>query len=174
MRDVRAARKLISVVQLTEVRLIELHTTNRLNLSHEIPSVTIEPSFKATASVEGTPGKFLVLASLDLQVKASEGENQPLVRIRAKFELRYRVPSDYPLMRMELAAFARVNGIYNAWPYFREIVQNITGRMGLPSLILPVYRIPRPKPVEAQAPQPGTTPRAEDVDDSKSASELTH
>lgn len=42
-----------------------------------------------------------------------------------------------------LGAFANVNGIYNVWPYFRELVQSVTSRMGLPPLVLPVYRVNR-------------------------------
>jgi len=43
----------------------------------------------------------------------------------------------------DLDMFANVNGVFNCWPYWREFVQNITTRMGLPSLIVPLLKIPK-------------------------------
>jgi hypothetical protein len=47
-------------------------------------------------------------------------------------------------LQEHLAAFAKVNGIYNVWPYFRELVQSMGSRLGLPPVVLPVFRVPRP------------------------------
>lgn len=38
------------------------------------------------------------------------------------------------------AAFARVNGLYNCWPYLRQEVQHLTGAMNTP-FVLPTLRI---------------------------------
>jgi len=42
---------------------------------------------------------------------------------------------------IQALAFARTNGIYNAWPYWREFVQNMIARMNLPPLVIPVFRL---------------------------------
>jgi preprotein translocase subunit SecB len=34
-----------------------------------------------------------------------------------------------------------LNGVFHVWPYWREMVQNTLARMGLPPLILPVFRV---------------------------------
>jgi hypothetical protein len=39
-----------------------------------------------------------------------------------------------------LKAFAEVNGTYNVWPYFRELFQSTITRMGLPPVVVPLYR----------------------------------
>jgi hypothetical protein len=39
-----------------------------------------------------------------------------------------------------LTAFALRTGIYNVWPYWREFVQSMTTRMGLPALTIPLVR----------------------------------
>lgn len=39
-----------------------------------------------------------------------------------------------------LAAFAKVNAVYNAWPYLREIVHNTFTRMNLPPPLIPIFR----------------------------------
>ncbi|WP_170270467.1 protein-export chaperone SecB [Heliorestis acidaminivorans] len=40
----------------------------------------------------------------------------------------------------EINEFANKNVIINAWPYAREIVSNVTTRMGFPPLLLPPYK----------------------------------
>lgn len=40
-----------------------------------------------------------------------------------------------------LTAFANLNGVFNAWPYFREYVQTTTTRMGITPYYLPMYKI---------------------------------
>lgn len=60
--------------------------------------------------------------------------------IDATFILSYSISSCDGLNDIEFNNFAQLNGIYNAWPYWREFVQSITSRMGLPTLTVPVFR----------------------------------
>lgn len=82
-----------------------------------------------------------------LRAKYDEPKEEELLRIEAAFVLRYQVPSLKGLGRPSITAFGELNGVYNAWPYWREFVQNTTVRMGLPALTVPVYR-----PIAAKAP----------------------
>ncbi len=75
-----------------------------------------------------------------LSAKYDEADNEELLRIEAQFVLRYRVPSFEGLKKANIVAFGELNGLYNAWPYWREFVQSTTVRMGLPPLTIPVYR----------------------------------
>lgn len=75
-----------------------------------------------------------------LSAKYDEADDEELLRIEAQFVLRYRVPSFDGLRKANIEAFGELNGLYNAWPYWREFVQSTTVRMGLPSLTVPVYR----------------------------------
>ena len=38
--------------------------------------------------------------------------------------------------------FASRNGIFNAWPFFREFVQSTVARMGMPPLMIPLFKRP--------------------------------
>lgn len=76
--------------------------------------------------------QFLLTASLD---EASEAD---LVRIEAEYCLQYRLSSFADVRKQHIDAFGRLNGLYNAWPYWREFVQSATVRMGLPPLTIPV------------------------------------
>jgi hypothetical protein len=61
--------------------------------------------------------------------------------VQVEIELRYGFPDGLDFAPEELAAFARLNGVFNAWPYFREFLQSATTRMGLPQFVLPVFRV---------------------------------
>jgi hypothetical protein len=80
---------------------------------------------------------------------------QPFVAT-ADYVVTYRVTSD-TIDRGNLDSFARINGIFNAWPYWRERVHGITNDMGLPKLVVPVFRVPlvahsvSPKPRPSKA-----------------------
>ncbi len=43
-----------------------------------------------------------------------------------------------------LQAFAKVNGVYNAWPYLRENLQTTCARMSVPPPLLPIFRVIKP------------------------------
>ena len=63
------------------------------------------------------------------------------LRIEAVFVVLYRVPTFAGITSENLDAFGQTNGIYNVWPYWREFVQSMTVRMGLPPLTVPVFRL---------------------------------
>ena len=37
--------------------------------------------------------------------------------------------------------FAKINGLYNIWPFFRELVHSTTMRMGIPPMTLPALKM---------------------------------
>ncbi len=49
-----------------------------------------------------------------------------------------------------LQQFAEVNGIYNTWSYIRELVASSLTRLGLPGVLLPVWRPPSQLPPEGE------------------------
>ena len=54
---------------------------------------------------------------------------------------RTRFPDEESFSSEELEAFGEVNAVFNAWPYWRELVQASLARMLLPPLTLPVFRV---------------------------------
>jgi preprotein translocase subunit SecB len=103
------------------------------------------------ASPPDAEGVFFVHALIEarLQSATPEGEvpREPLVLVKGVFELCYRLPKGQTTTEDGLAEFASVNAVFNAWPYFRELVQSTMARMSLPPLTLPLYRIPRTQAV---------------------------
>ena len=75
-------------------------------------------------------------------------DKDPFAIIKATFLLIYKTDSLKGITNKAVEHFGNINGIYNAWPYWREFVQNTIVRMNLPPLIIPVFRIfapPEPK-----------------------------
>ena len=60
------------------------------------------------------------------------------VRIKATFEL--VLGSDSILSKEFLMIYCRNSADMQAWPYLRELTQSLTGRMGLPVLVLPLLK----------------------------------
>lgn len=70
-----------------------------------------------------------------------EDEQDKQVMIRARVSIEYAAqPGRGQVQKEDAEAFARVNGIYNAWPYLREYVQSSLLRLGLPPFELPLLR----------------------------------
>ena len=146
--QVQSARRLIAVVRLANVRLVELHAKTAVRESELTQDM--KPVYRYSAKSAGglNEGVFYVRAGIELEI-GSEDTPQ-VVLIKVQYELEYHLPEDFKAKRAELTAFASVNGVFNAWPYFRETLQSVTQKMNLPPVVLPVYRVPQatPKPQE--------------------------
>lgn len=102
------------------------------------------------------------LLGVDLKLSAvlsvrEKAKVTPLVRCSVSFVLIYafNVTGGPPPEERDafFSAFANINAVFNAWPFFREFVHSTLGRMGLQPISLPVYRIAPPA-----APGPTTSP----------------
>lgn len=83
-------------------------------------------------------GGLAVQARFEVSTKSSHG--LPGVNLKAHFGLWYPIKNldqaNYQPDHIE--AFAQLNGIYNAWPYWRAWVQGMSIQMGV-RLVIPVY-----------------------------------
>src|SRR5262245_34914276 len=59
------------------------------------------------------------------------------VSISASFRAMYSFDGE-AIVKEDLLAFGRVNGLFNAWPYWREFAQSATQRLELPGLVFPL------------------------------------
>ncbi|MBN2022083.1 MAG: hypothetical protein JW809_04755 [Pirellulales bacterium] len=65
---------------------------------------------------------------------------KPPLQINATYLVEYKLDYADGLTPENFDAFGELNGMHNCWPYCREYVQSIVGRMGLPPMVLPVFR----------------------------------
>lgn len=87
---------------------------------------------------------ILLTLTADL-MGTSNGAEQRLVRCSGKYVLLYSfnvIGGPPPEEKAAFfKAFADINAVFNAWPFFRELVHSTLGRMGLQPIALPVYRV---------------------------------
>lgn len=84
-----------------------------------------------------------LVVTVDFKFNAKEEDDSPseLVALTASFCLIYWLEPNVSIEDRCFRHFAEVNGPYNAWPYWRELVQSVTGRVGMAGVTIPVFRV---------------------------------
>jgi hypothetical protein len=62
--------------------------------------------------------------------------------LQARFRIEYALKNLDGIDAGDEQHFARTNGVLHAWPYWREIAQNTTLRMGIVPLLVGTFKIP--------------------------------
>lgn len=77
------------------------------------------------------------------------------VEIETEFSAHYGLKRDAneKELRLALAEFGQFNIGYHVWPYWREYVQSVCARMGIPPIPVPMYQMPQPEPDSTSAPE---------------------
>jgi len=109
-------------------------------------SHNLEIAWKVETQADKNNKTVLVLPSFVIKGTPKTGDSkEPDLTIEADFVLIYKAESLLGLRKNNFDAFGKTNGIYNAWPYWREYVQNTISKMGLPPLVIPVFRLVKSK-----------------------------
>ncbi|MBS0198765.1 MAG: hypothetical protein JSR77_18615 [Planctomycetes bacterium] len=65
------------------------------------------------------------------------------IRVEGDFKLVYIIRDLDSIPEPAFERFAKINGVYNSWPYWREFVHSAISRMNFPGLVMPVLTIGR-------------------------------
>lgn len=133
-------RGLVESVELKEITIMEMS----LRRSSRVPSpIEIETDFEVETSAI-RKAELVARALFNLKAK-SKGKVKPLMRIDLEYRVVYRVADlDSTALNEDLInEFLKRNVPINVWPYIRENVMTLTGKMGLTPLILPVLKLTR-------------------------------
>lgn len=84
---------------------------------------------------------------LTLALERSSGEGPEIVEVFAEYSVGYRLREDTECTDDIAHMFAGKNALFNVWPFFRELAFSLVARMGMPPLVLPLFRMP-PHPKE--------------------------
>ncbi len=76
-----------------------------------------------------------------LNAKNEGDDTKDFLTLTATFQLTYEGENVKEIAEDSRIAFANVNAVYNAWPYLRELVQNISSRMSIPPLTVPLLKV---------------------------------
>jgi hypothetical protein len=115
----------------------------------------------ATRLLNEPDGGHLLPVACDFTLAAREEEEpqREVMRVEATFLVSYQLAEPHKITPEDLHHFARINPLYNAWAYWRELVHTMSLRMGLPPLLVPLLKIV-PRQAPAPAPRPEKKSRA--------------
>jgi hypothetical protein len=134
---------IVKQVEIKGIILVQAHVlrTPSVNLSED--GLTLD--FSVLSLEYGTNPEqncfFAQPTFLLCPLKDGVREDEPRLLITASFVLTYALKSFDGIEDRNIEAFAQINAIHNAWPYWREFVQSTTARMGIPTVIVPVHRV---------------------------------
>jgi hypothetical protein len=146
-------KALIAVAEIRSIRLVEVSAASRLPPLTQPVELNANLEIKTSVSERREDGMFFVLAVIDTKLSrtlssdspeqsdARGAQPEPFASVHAGFELQYKLPEDFTPDPKDLDEFAKTNGLFNVWPYFREFVQNTSSRMNLPTFVLPLLRL---------------------------------
>jgi hypothetical protein len=147
---VRAARRFQVNAELRDVRLLDCSAsiveTRAESEGRMLLGFRLETS--VLSSAEGC-ARLGVKIAVHGDPKEGEGKaEKPLFEVACRYALEYALKEGYTPSQEELNAFKAGNAVFQCWPYSRELVQNLTMRMGLQLPPLPFLRLaakPLPK-----------------------------
>jgi hypothetical protein len=96
---------------------------------------------------------LLTEASFQFESTDSSEEHVIVFKVSCAFQLVYHIDDGFIPNKEAQDAFADTFGVFNSWPYAREVIQNLTQRMGLNPPPLPILRILPPSSKRPQAPK---------------------
>lgn len=104
--------------------------------------VELEVSPEAVATPTQPDGKGLLLVNCGFDVKINDGGNRetPVATIDCEFTAAFAHSPPDDTEDGELEAFANTTGAFAIYPYAREYISDATRRLGLPTLVLDLFK----------------------------------
>lgn len=134
--------QLWQVINLLQVSVTEVRVRTSL-IPEALPASPPQLHLDVQARGKDHSDKNIVEVVVNFCVFATpsgEDQDRPL-DIHASYRITYSRPQDFIPTEDELQEFAKNNGVFNAWPYWREFTHSLYGRMNLPFPPLPVFRV---------------------------------
>ena len=153
--DLAQVARIARVIKLESICWREVSAKRFVELTEMPGDISFGVSHEGVGMRDIEAGQIVVLAEFKFGAH-SKDSTRKVVQISGTLSLRYSLDEgllkdfDPDLVQQ----FAETNGIYNAWPYWRELLQNTASRLGLPGVIAPVFRLvnlPAKKPKKAPA-----------------------
>ena len=139
-RELIRSRQVAAAAELQNVRLTDAQV--RLSFQPE----ELEPPLKLrlrvrSAGTISAPQRLQVRLRFWLLATDAKERKRPVLYFRCGYAADYALAQGASPKASEIHAFARGNAVFNCWPYFRELVQNASARLGLPPLTVPLFKV---------------------------------
>ena len=140
--DRNRIRQIIETIELVDIRLVRCGCAQMLK-DDELPD-NLETSLEVKGQFDKKSSMFLMLHGMRLvgTYESKSANTSPPLAIEAVFGARYELMGKAQISDKDLEAFGRTVSMFHVWPYWREFVRDVTARMGLPPLTMPIFRIP--------------------------------
>jgi hypothetical protein len=130
------------VFHLHDISLTKLKTSREVSLSDALGGpFHFDINHEAKALLVKDGATISVAVSFLLSARAAEDKaSQKLLLISGEFALEYRrilQAKDVDVTEEDAEVFGKINGVYNAWSYIREVTASCIARFGFPPLTLP-------------------------------------
>jgi len=151
-----AAHRFQVNAELKELRLLDCSASISPQVSEKAGELRLGLEFLPSILEHSKTGVwFAVKVSVHGDQEApGESPAKRIFEVSCRFAVQYGLRENYSPSGEELDAFKEGNAVFQCWPYARELVQNLTLRMGLHLPPLPLLRI-APRPVTQPASQAG-------------------
>ena len=135
--QIQDLRVLQASMKRSEEVIFPLHVKNPIRTASRIN--------RASSTVVGVVALKMFAFRVDGDTRNNDEEpgceSDPVIEVNSEYQLTYQVSDITQFNDEQLNAFGCVNGLYHAWPYWREYVQSSIARMGLPAFIVPVLTV---------------------------------
>ncbi|MGA2935730.1 MAG: hypothetical protein ABSF52_01340 [Syntrophobacteraceae bacterium] len=125
-------------VSLMRIHLWEAKCSRDVSVKPTAVEVAVEIG---TELLKGETENLLPFGCKFTLVGTDKNVQKQVFEIIVSFCVVYEIKDKYKPTDDETKAFGLTNAIFNAWPYVREMVQNLIVRMDLPAFVLPTITI---------------------------------
>jgi preprotein translocase subunit SecB len=133
--DLAAVSRIARRVDLRDIRLIDLAASLSPG---EIQFLEPDVTFECSAE-QPVPDRIAVVCEYHFTVNSG---STVISDVRARYLLIYELLDLEPeIEENHLQQFAHANGTYHSWPFLRQLLFDLTAKMGLPPFTLPVFKV---------------------------------
>lgn len=133
---------LVKAVELVGVHLIDAKSSLALDRLQPEQDDALElavqpPDYRGEFHEE----QSVLYCGVRLRLTLARPNEEAIVAISTEYALFYHLPCEFKPTDTAVRHFASQNAVFNAWPFFREHVCSTVAKMGLPPLIIPLFRL---------------------------------
>jgi preprotein translocase subunit SecB len=128
-------REFIKTIELRDIKLIELNT----HIIEEQPTTdnVLKVDIKTTNEHKMFNNILIFYVNYILTMKQSK---KVVLKIKAIYKVDYELLKRIEIDEKTIDFFSEMNLPLNVWPFFRELCNDITAKMRIPSLVLPLLK----------------------------------
>ncbi len=144
---VESYNKVVENVSLVDIRLTRTSAESHPERLREgDDSVQIEigtPQYRVTITSTSIHAGARFRVDVISRVERDAGA---IVSIEADYLVTYALDHAGDYIEQAVRLFAEKNGVFNSWPFFRDLAHSLATKMGMPPIVVPLLKLPPSSP----------------------------